>query len=153
MSIISQHFSNNTGRSNQGHSHHSHSSITQPNLTAFWLTHGIPLPMLLQGGTVWGLDWGPGTSESKNSSHMALPAFYSLACKGGLWLNSKNRKSWGFFFQFFWRENMRRRNGKEFRWFLFSTWLKHRKRQYLLREMYGYVLSVELRVMFLSMGM
>lgn len=92
----------------------------------------------------------------KNTSHMELPAWlthYSLARKGGLWLNSKNRKIRGIFFQVFLERGTRERNRKEFWWFLCSTWLKHRKCQYLLREMYGYVLSVELRVMFLLMGM
>ena len=44
----------------------------------------------------------------KNSSHMELPACYSLTCKGGLWLNPKNRKIWGVFFRFLERKHQRK---------------------------------------------
>lgn len=55
-------------RSNQGYPRHHHfilSNITQHKFTSALLTLGIPLPMLHQRRTAWGLDSGPGISESK----------------------------------------------------------------------------------------
>lgn len=113
----------NRKTNSQGYPHHHPftSFLTLPNITL----HPLRLPMVfpflcsIKAGLsrVWTKD-----QESLSQKHFThgtacFLARYSLACKGGLWLNSKNRKIWGFFFTSFWKESMRRRNQKEFRWF------------------------------------
>lgn len=113
----------NRKRSSQSYPHHHPftSLLTLPNITLHppYLPVAFPFPCSIKAGLsgVWTKDQESLSQKLFTHGAACLLARYSQACKGGLWLNSKNRKIWGFFFfsQVFgkkaWEEGIGRNSG------------------------------------------
>lgn len=158
---LHQHFLfQNRKRRSQDYPHHNPFTTlpTLPNTTLRLphLSAAFPFPCSIKASLpgVWTKDQESLSQKLCTHGAARLLGRRSLALQG--WVMTKLLKTgkFGDFFspKSFWKESTKRRNLREFRWFSYSTWLKHHKCQYLQREMYDYVLSVELRVMFLFVG-
>lgn len=97
----------NRKRSSQGYPrHHPFTTLqTLPNTTLHppHLPAAFPFPCSIKASLAWVWTKDEESLSQKLFTHGAaclLPRC-TLACKGGLWLNFKNRKIWGFFFHVF----------------------------------------------------
>ena len=105
--VIFNNLFQNRKRSSQGYPrHHPFTSfLTLPNTTLhpLHLPTAFPFPCSIKAGLpgVWTKDQESLSQKLFTHGAACLLARYSLGCKGGLWLNSKNRKIWGFFFSRF----------------------------------------------------
>lgn len=106
LTIIHCSFFQHRKRSNQDYRRHRHfilSNITQHNLHPPYLAMAFPFPCFIKEelAGVWTRD--PESLSQEHFTHGAACRLthHSLLRKGGMWLNSKNRKIRGIFFPAF----------------------------------------------------